>query len=445
MTTWWCEYALIGGAVEHGVTVRTAHGRFTSVEANTAPAIEASRLSGLTVPGFANTHSHAFHRALRSRVQAERGTFWTWREIMYRAAERLNPDNYHRLARAVFAEMAVAGMTVVGEFHYVHHQIDGTPYDSPNVMGEALLAAASEAGIRITLLDALYLHGGLEAEGHVAPSGAQLRYRDTDAHRWAERVGRLSDGDRHRIGAAIHSVRAVNPDSMQVVSAWASQRDAPLHAHVSEQRAENDRSVHHYGRTPTALLELVGALETNFTAVHATHLTDHDLELLATNRCSVCMCPTTERDLGDGIGLTSELVAKGVPLSLGSDSHAVIDQMAEARAVELNERLRSEKRGTHSATELMHMATTAGHRSLGWDDAGAIAVGLRADLVTIGLDSERLAGAASDLLIEAAVFASTTSDITSVIVDGEALVSGGNHVHIDVAAELQATIEELLS
>lgn len=445
MTSWWCEHALVGDTVAHGVTIRADDGRFTSIEADTTAPADATPLPGLTVPGFANAHSHAFHRALRSRVQAERGTFWTWRDIMYRAAERLDPDNYHRLARAVFGEMALAGITVVGEFHYVHHQPDGTPYDDPNAMGSALLAAADDAGIRITLLDTLYLHGGLGPDGHLQPAGAQRRYSDGDADRWADRVDRLGSHDRHHIGAAIHSVRAVDTDAMRVAADWTTAAQAPLHAHVSEQVAENGQCLARHGLTPTALLETVGALGPRFTAVHATHLTSDDIALLASRSCSICMCPTTERDLGDGIGPTSELVDAGASLCLGSDSHAVIDQMVEARAVELHERLRSERRGVHSAAELMQMATRAGHASLGWDDAGSIAVGMRADLVTIALDTERTAGAPVDLLVESAVFASTASDITSVIVDGRAVVSEQHHNDLDVATELAATIEEILS
>jgi len=178
--------------------------------------------------------------------------------------------------------------------------------------------------------------------------------------------------------------------------------------------------------------------------VHATHLTARDIELLG-DGSTVCFCPTTERDLGDGIGPSSELVAAGAQLCLGSDSHAVIDQMVEARSLELHERLRVERRGLHSAPELLNMATDNGHRSLGWDDAGTLATGQRADLVTMTLDSPRLAGAPADALTEAAVFASTADDISSVVADGVLVVEGGRHLSIDVAAELSTTIEELFA
>lgn len=445
MSTWWCEHAALDGAVSNAVLVTVRDGRVDRIDVGVPAPAGASRLAGLTVPGFANAHSHAFHRALRSRVQAERGTFWAWRNVMYRAAERLDPDSYHRLARAVFAEMACAGMTAVGEFHYVHHRIDGTPYADPNAMGLALLAAADEAGLRITLLDTLYLHSGLDGDGHRAPEGVQRRFTDGTADAWRARVDDLVVNDRQLVGAAIHSVRAVDPDAMTGVADWARRNSAPIHAHVSEQRAENEQCRAAFGCTPTELLDECGVLDTNFTAVHATHLSASDIDRLGSCQCTVCMCPTTERDLGDGIGPTSELVAAGAALCLGSDSHAVIDQMEDARAVELDERLRTESRGIHRASDLLHMATLAGQRSLGWDDAGSITVGSRADLVTIDLNSVRTAGTPSGQSIEAAVFSSTSADIRSVVIDGEQIVVDGHHTRIDTASELAASIEELFA
>jgi len=427
------------------VLVTVLDGRVDRVEVGVRAPAGATHLPGLTLPGFANAHSHAFHRALRGRVQAERGTFWTWRNVMYRAAERLDPDSYHRLARAVFAEMACAGMTVVGEFHYVHHSTDGTPYADPNAMGLALLSAAEDAGMRITLLDAVYFHSGLDGAGHRAPEGVQHRFTDGTVDAWRARVGDLVVNDRQLVGAAIHSVRAVDLEAMSHVADWARRNSAPIHAHVSEQQAENEQCRAAFGCTPTELLDERGVLDTNFTAVHATHLSASDIERLGSCQCTVCMCPTTERDLGDGIGPTAELVAAGAALCLGSDSHAVIDQMEEARAVELDERLRSESRGVHSARELVHMATLAGHRSLGWDDAGSITVGSRADLVTIDLRSVRTAGTPPEQSVEAAVFASTSADVRSVVIDGKPIVVDGHHTEIDTASELAASIEELFA
>ena len=440
VSTYWCERALVDGDVHESVTVAVADGRFTSVAAGQPAPPGSTRLRGVVIPGLANAHSHAFHRALRSRTQARSGTFWTWRNEMYTAAHRLGPDSYHRLARATFAEMALAGIAAVGEFHYLHHQPDGTPYDDPNAMGEALLMAAAEAGIRITLLDALYLHGGLEGSGYVPLEGVQARFGDRSAVSWAERVDRLRAAPGGRIGAAIHSVRAVDPASMRVVVEWADLVSAPVHAHVSEQRSENERCLAHHESSPTALLGEAGALGPRFSAVHATHATDRDAKALASTGSVVCLCPTTERDLGDGIGPTALLADAGVPMTVGSDSHAVIDLFEEARAVELDERLQAERRGAHSPTELLTMATSNGHASLGWPDAGAIAPGNRADLVAVRLDSVRTAGATTETAKEAVVFAATAADVTDVDVEGRPIVADGRHLTIDVAAELAAAV-----
>ncbi len=441
---YWCELALVDGHVVADVSVTVADGRFASVEPGTAPSAGSTRLHGLTLPGLANAHSHAFHRALRSRTQVEGGTFWTWRELMYCAAARLDPERYHRLARATFAEMVLAGITAVGEFHYLHHQADGTPYDDPNAMGEALLAAAADAGVRITLLDTLYLHGGLEAAGYLPVEGVQRRCRDRNADSWAERVALLRPSSSQRIGAAIHSVRAVDPESMSAAVEWAATTQAPLHAHVSEQLVENYQCLAHHTLTPTGVLQQAGVLDRRFTAVHATHLIDDDISALAATGSSVCLCPTTERDLGDGIGPTTLLADADVPMCLGSDSHAVIDLFEEARAVELDERLRSQRRGVHTVEDLVAMATVNGHHSLGWSDAGAIVVGGRADLVTIALDTVRTAGTTTANAAEAAVFAAAAPDVTHVMIDGSPLVVGGTHVRIDVAGELHAAITDLM-
>jgi len=444
LSTFWCERALLDGPAQAEVRITQVEGTITAVEAGVGAATANDTvLLGVVIPGLANTHSHAFHRALRSRTQAGAGSFWTWRDQMYLAAARLNPDLYHRLARATFGEMAMAGITAVGEFNYIHHQPDGTPYSNPNAMSEALVDAAAEAGIRITLLDTAYFHGGLGAEGHKPAGNAQLRFSDGNASAWIQRMELASSAPHAKLGAAIHSVRAVAPDSIQTVAAWAASREAPLHVHVSEQPAENEQVQAAFGATPTELLERCGALGHNTTAVHATYATPSDIRRLADSGASVCFCPTTERDLADGIGPSAALAAAGVNLSLGSDSHAVIDMFEEARAVELNERLATQRRGSHSAGALTNMATIGGHRALGWPDAGQIKPGMRADLVAVSTNSVRLAGASSTTA-EAIVFAASAADITDVICDGSAIVRDSEHCTLDVVAELDRAITELL-
>ncbi|MEU0740938.1 formimidoylglutamate deiminase [Streptomyces sp. NPDC006134] len=438
---YWLEHAWLGTHVEPGVAVDVTDGRITAVRTGVAaPPPGAEALRGLTIPGLANSHSHAFHRVLRSTVQVGSGTFWTWREAMYSVADRLTPDIYHSLARAVYAEMALAGITAVGEFHYLHHAPGGTPYADPNAMGEALIEAAAEAGIRITLLDTCYLSSGFGQP----PEAHQLRFSDGTAQAWAERCSVLKERDHARIGAAVHSVRAVPADQLATVARWAEERRAPLHVHLSEQPAENDACRRAHGRTPARLLADHGVLGPRTTGVHNTHLTDEDIALIGSTGTGTCLCPTTERDLADGIGPAAALQRAGSPLSLGSDSHAVIDLLEEARAMELNERLRSRTRGHWTAAALLRAATADGHAALGWDDAGTIEPGARADLTTIALDSVRTAGPPPRLGAETAVFAATAADVRHTVVAGRHVVRDGAHTLVpDVPHALARAVEAL--
>lgn len=436
---YFADAAWLGGPLAtEQVLIEVQDGNITEVRTGVPRPPEATHLKGLTLPGLANAHSHAFHRALRGNVHRGGGSFWTWREDMYKVAANLTPDSYYALARATYAEMALAGVTCVGEFHYVHHDRDGVPYANHNELGAALITAARDAGIRITLLDTCYLAGGIGRP----LEGVQLRFGDGDAAAWAVRVDGLRGSDHAHIGAAIHSVRAVPAEQLATVAGWARAHDAPLHFHVSEQRAENDACLAAYGTTPVQLLEQHGVLGDRSCAVHATHLTDADVTSLAAARTTVCMCPTTERDLADGIGSARSLLSAGAPLALGSDSHAVIDPFEEARALELDERLRTETRGHFSAAEILTAATSAGHASIGWPQAGQITPGAPADFITVTTDSVRLAGARPDTLLESVIFAATATDVTEVIVAGRRVVEGGRHTLVsDVPGELQHAIE----
>ncbi|MDX2622509.1 formimidoylglutamate deiminase [[Kitasatospora] papulosa] len=440
--TYWMSHAWLGTHVEPGVLLEVSGGRVAGVRTGVdTPPPGATALHGLTVPGLANTHSHAFHRALRSTVQVGSGTFWTWRETMYRTASRLTPDTYYDLARATYAEMALAGITAVGEFHYLHHAPGGTPYDNPNAMGEALIAAAAEAGIRITLLDTAYLAAGFGEK----PNRHQTRFSDGTADAWAERASLLQgDDDLVVIGAAIHSVRAVPAEQLATVARWARERSVPLHVHLSEQTAENDACLAAHGRTPTRLLADHGVLGPATTGIHNTHLTPEDIELLGASRTGTCMCPTTERDLADGIGPADALQRAGSPLSLGSDSHAVIDLFEEARAMELNERLRTHVRGHWTASALLRAASADGHAALGRPDGGTLEPGAPADLTTVALDSVRTAGPVPRLGAEAAVFAATAADVRHTVVAGRHIVRDGRHTRIeDVPGALASAVAAL--
>jgi formiminoglutamate deiminase len=433
----WCERAWLDDqdAPARGVLIECDGEWIRSVVGDVGePPSGAEVLHGLVIPGLANAHSHAFQRALRGRTQAATGSFWSWRRQMYELAGRLDPDTMFALSRACFAEMALAGVTLVGEFHYVHHGPDGVAYDDPNAMGAAVIHAAEGAGLRMTLLDACYLHGGIE------PSPVQRRFFDHDAETWAARVESLREGPGLKVGAAIHSMRAVQPDSAAIVATWADRHAAPLHAHVSEQPAENEACNEVYGATPTALLHYDGALSDRFTAVHATHVTDEDVRLLADASACCCLCPTTERDLADGIGPAARLRDAGCSLAIGSDSNAIIEPFEESRALELDERLASGRRGAFKGSELLRTATVAGYQSLGWASGGAIREGMLADLVAVDTEGVRLAGIPPGGLVDGLVFAGAAADVHDVIVGGEFVVRARGHLKVDVAQELAESI-----
>ena len=424
MTSWHAEWAWLGGEeAVAGVLLEAEGPVLTRVTAEVGrPPAGAVRLAGLTMPGLFNGHSHVFHRALRARTQSGAGTFRSWRDRMYDLALRLDPDTLFRLARATFAEMLVSGITAVCEFHYLHH---------PDGMDDAVIAAAADAGIAMTFLDTCYLRAGFAGEP-LAP--AQERFSDGSAAGWRDRATALEA--RHagaRFGVAVHSVRAVDPETIARLARWAAERQAELHVHVSEQRPENDACRLATGRTPTRLLADCGALGPRTTAVHATHVSSEDVSLLGGTGTRVCLCPTTERDLADGVGPAGALVEAGSPLVLGTDSQAVVDLFAEARATELDERLVRRRRGLLQPRALL--AAAVGHRSL--------APGEPADLVTVAVDTPRTAGFRPPTAAGTAVFAATAADVREVVVAGRHVVQAGRHTTIDAGFELSCALAQL--
>jgi formiminoglutamate deiminase len=434
MTAYWAEHAWLAQGLAADVRFDVVDRRFEAVHTRTRPRDGDVRLPGVVLPGLANAHSHAFHRALRGRTHADGGNFWTWRDLMYAVTRHLDPDTYLALARAVYAEMALAGITAVGEFHYVHHAPGGKRYADPNAMGRALIEAAHDAGIRLTLLDTCYLAGGLSSDGHLPLDDVQERFTDGDVDTWAARVAALEPTATTRIGAAVHSIRAVPRDQLGPMAELT--RGRVVHAHVSEQPAENLAAQMYYGLTPTELLAEAGLVGDRFSAVHATHLSDHDIDLLGQARATACFCPTTERDLADGIGPARELARAGAHLSLGSDQQAVIDPFEEVRGLEMHERLVSNERGRFTAEELLDAASVAGYRSLGWSDAGTIADGQAADFVVVRTDTVGTAGSRAGQIL----YSATRSDVDRVVVGGRTVVEDGRHVLGDVAALLTSSL-----
>lgn len=438
---YYCDYAWTGDETPaSGVTLTVSGGRIEAVDIGSAELPGSHHLVGLTVPGLANAHSHAFHRALRSRAERVRGTFWTWRDMMYELSARLTPERYFALARAVYGEMALAGITAVGEFHYLHHAPGGARYSDPNEMGRALLAAGREAGVKVVLLDACYLEAG---PGRPL-EGPQVRFGDGNVDAWLERADALADKEKGVVGAAIHSLRAVPPDAASRVAEWAARRVLPLQVHCSEQQKENEEVLAAYGATPVQLLAGANVLGPRTVVVHATHLSANDTHALGSSHSRVCICPTTERDLGDGIGQAPHLLHLGSPLCLGSDSHAVIDPFEEMRALELNARLGCGRRGIFSAVQLLEASTSAGYAAIGDLAGGRLEVGAPADFVTLSLDGLALAGISEEFLLDGAVFAACSRDVTDVVVEGRPIVASGAHLLIDdVPAALRKAIADL--
>ena len=426
MTVFWLEHALVDESIRASVRVDEKAGQIVAVTDGPLQPGD-TPLHGLTLPGIANGHSHAFHRALRGRTNAQGGDFWAWREQMYAVASGLDPDRYYALATAFYAELLLAGYTAVGEFHYLHR-------DPTTAMADAVIAAARDAGIRLTLLDTLYRHGGLDEHGTaMTPSAAQLPFI-SDLDGWLARHESLVLSGAARRGAAIHSLRAVDPDDVsRVVEAT---DDEPLHAHVSEQPAENRQVQAAFGRSPVAVLRDAGALGSRFTAVHATHLSPDDIADLSAS--FACICPATERDLGDGIGPARALKDAGARLTIGSDQHVVVDPFDELRALEGHERLQTGRRGIFSPLELITAATSDGYRSLGWP--GGIGAGAVCDLVTLRTGSPRTAGASLDQLWLAA----SAADVTDVVVGGNPVVTDGLHREGDIGNALALAIGAVL-
>jgi formiminoglutamate deiminase len=360
---------------------------------------------------------------------------------MYEIAHCLTPETYGELAAMTFAEMALSGITGVGEFHYIHHQADGTKYADPNEMGLAMVEASQRAGIRMALLDVAYLHAALDKP---EPLAEQKRFSDGTIDNWLDRVDALGEGgESWTVGMAPHSVRAVHPNELEEVVA--NRHGKVVHVHVSEQPAENAACIAATGKTPTQVLSDAGMLGRHFTAVHATHLTATDISLLCSSHSGVCMCPTTERDLADGVGPASSLSAGGAVLSLGTDSNAFIDMFEEARAVETDERLVTGKRGAHTPASLLIAATAGGATALGWGQHG-IQVGAPADFIALSLDSVRLASFDAANAAAHIVHAASPADVRDVWVGGRQIVQDHQHLNVsDVVGGLGRAIAAVVT
>jgi formimidoylglutamate deiminase len=387
-------------------------------------------------PGFVNAHSHSFQRLIRgkseSRVTSGRD-FWSWRGTMYHAAAQLDPQDVYDVARMAFLEMVLSGTTTVGEFHYLHNAPGGRPYDDPNLLSKQIIAAAQSVGIRIVLLRSAYLRSGYE----LPPDPGQIRFFES-ASQFLDNIQALSkeypaDSTEVRLGVAPHSLRAVPLRELKEIAAWTRERKLPLHMHVAEQLGENEACLREYGLTPVALLGREGLLGPDFTAVHAIHITADEIELLARANATVCSCPTTERNLGDGVIAADQVMRQGIRIAFGSDSQAQIDPLEDARELEYHLRLERQQRAILDqigeqtlASRLFDCATVHGARALGVPTCGLIA-GSPADFFTVDLDDVSIAGNSGNDLLPLAIFSLSRSAIRDVMVNGRWVVRDQRH------------------
>ncbi len=374
----------------------------------------------IVLPGLVTAHSHAFQRGLRGRTHALQsageGSFWSWRGLMYRFAAGLDPERIFALSKLAFRELARNGVTAVGEFHYVQHQADGTPYDDRVVLADAVVRAAREVGLRITLLRVLYARGGWGRP--LEPT--QMRFVDGDVDDALADVDvlrkRFTGDECVRFGLAPHSVRAVPLPWLRAAREYATEHGMPLHMHVAEQRRELAECLAEHGKRPVELLADEGLLGERFVAVHATHLQPHEARLLGQAKAFACVCRTTERDLGDGAPNVQWLRDEGARLCAGVDSHARSDALEELRAIELDERARAEGRAlAMDGTALLEAGTTAGSDAIGQPSEG--------DRVVLDATDSSLLGApeSGPELADAIVFGTDPRAIQEVHVAGKKL------------------------
>ena len=393
------------------------------------------------LPGLVNAHSHAFQRVIRGRTERRSehssDSFWTWREQMYAAANRLTPEEIYAASRMAFLEMALSGITAVGEFHYIHHAPDGSRYADRNLIEREVIRAARDVGVRIALLRVAYARAGYQRP----PDPQQVRFIEDTPDQYLESLEDLLtatelEDDAAWVGVAPHSVRAVPLDYLKTIVEFANQRGLVVHMHVAEQAAEVEACIEEYRRSPVALLETEGLLSEKFTAVHAIHVTPKAVSAFARGRANVCACPTTERNLGDGVVPVDAYFKAGVAVSLGSDSQIQIDLLEDARELEYHLRLQQTVRNVLApvddvdesalARRLFDCATVNGATSIGFD-GGTLEPGAPADFFTVDLDDPSIAGSTTENLLANIVFSLSRTAIRDVVVGGKRIVEEGRH------------------
>ena len=406
------------------------------------------------LPGIANLHSHAFQRAMAGmteRQTRQQDSFWTWRETMYRFAERFSPESLHAVAAQLYAEMLTAGYTTVCEFHYLHHAPDGRPYDDPAAMSHALVQAARDTGIRLTLLPVLYMTGGFDGR----PLGdRQKRFgHDVDGYLRLLDILRAEHGDDGmvQVGCALHSLRAVPEAAMREVLA-ALPADSRVHVHIAEQTGEVDECVAVRGARPVQWLLDHADVDARWTLVHATHLDDAELRGLAGSGATVAICPTTEANLGDGLFRLRDYLDAGGRWGIGSDSHVSVSPVEELRWLEYGQRLATRRRniavGEHSPSvgDTLLGAVEASAAASTGHAIGRLAEGEFADALVLDVAATQFAGATDEDATDRWVFAGNQNLVRETWVNGRCVVENGRHFHADaIATHYCAQVERLIA
>ena len=439
--TWLPDLVYTGGNFQNVSIANDATGGITSVGPADAGADVIRLRNRALLPGLVNAHSHAFQRVIRGRTEhrtkSSKDSFWTWREMMYSAATRLSPEDFYDASRMAFMEMALSGITTVGEFHYLHNQPDGSPYEDPNLLAKQVVGAARDVGLRIALLRVAYERAGHQTDANPR----QARFIEQDPDTFVARLEQLRadlSGMKGEawVGVAPHSVRAVSLEYLKAVVSFGNEKKLPIHIHVAEQPAEVSACIEEHGRSPIALLETEGLLSNRFTGIHVIHITPKAIRMIANAGAMVCACPTTERNLGDGIVPVDSLFAENIDISLGTDSQAQIDLLEDAREIEYHLRLQKLERAVladpHSddqsslAARLFDCATTNGARSLGAPQP-LLESDHPADFFTVDLDDPSIAGATPDDLLATIVFSLSRTAVKDVVVGGKRIIEDGRH------------------
>ncbi len=451
MQVYRAEYALLPTGVRQNVRIHVADRQIVGVAEGPVGDASEIKIKGLALPGMANVHSHAFQRAMAGLAEWDAGgrdNFWSWREAMYRFAERLDPDSQLAIARFLYVEMLKAGYTAVGEFHYLHNQPGGSAYAPAPAMMDAIAQAANESGIALTLLPTLYMQGGVDGR---PLSERQRRFGKSVDELLVMRSAMRGKPGVTQLGLALHSLRAVPSDAIRDAIAGV-EATTPIHIHAAEQTGEVEETVAQLNARPVEYLLDTFGVDRRWCLVHSTHLSSGEIARLAQSGAVAGLCPNTEANLGDGIFPLESFLASNGRLAIGGDSHIGVDPAEELKAMEYSQRLALRRRNVaasapqpHTAARLWSLAASGGAQALGLG-AGAIAPGARADLVVIDTDHISLASRDGEQALDSYVFVAGKGAVRDVMVGGEWAVKNGHHWQEDAAAkDYRAAVTRILS